>query len=124
MTKFLIADQENPNKDMCRDGEIVVPAFPSNECNMFLGLESFRLCRMARVALIEDDIFSALPVRMEKEFPGLPSTMHRQYVLQTAIACSDRVLGEKVNIMSTYDTYELVFGGNHVVKLWDKQPLK
>jgi hypothetical protein len=120
-TAFLIAC-DNPIYDsLCPDGEPVIPNYPSGPQNTFLGTESFKPCTLAKVGVC-DNINDILD-RLCTQFPGLPRTLHKAYVVETAVAVHGLSVGTRVRLFSTYDSAELTTEDGKTIRLWSKQPL-
>lgn len=122
-TPFLVACDSPVDFEMlCPDGEPVIPNFPSGPQNTFIGTRSFKLCTLATVGLCSDRLNDMLE-RISRQFPGLPKSFHKSYIVETAVAAHGMLAGTKVRIVSSYDKVELVTDAGDVINLWSTQPL-
>ena len=122
MTKFLLACDNAADDSMCPDGEPVVPNYPSGPQNTFLGAKSGKLCMTAEVRQCQDGLGLLLD-GLSTQYPGLPRSLHKAYIVETAVAADSLAEGVKLRLVSSYDNADLVADDGSVTNLWKKQPL-
>ena len=121
---FAITPEQVATKDeWARDGEPVVPWYPSTLNNVFLSIGSFKPAVHAIVETrdIDPDVLCADLCRM---YPGLPDSLHANYVMGTAVAASKFKPGTKLRIIVEEDkatVYSL--DGSQEYCLWEEQPI-
>ena len=107
-----------------QEDEPVVPWYPATLRNVFLGTGTFRPALYALVADVPDLDIDALADKLIKEYPGLPRTLHQNYVLAIAKAATANPLGTLYRILITIDVATLVeVNTENTYRLWDNQPL-
>jgi len=105
-------------------GEPVVPWYPATSENVFLSTTSFKKAPYAEVVDRADIDIDVIASALKKQYPGLPATLHDNYVLATAKAAYAYPIGTRFNIFITPDTAKLkAIGKEEVHILWEKQPL-
>ena len=122
---FLVSCGGTGAEGTCADGETVIPNYPSGPPGTFISTESFQVCSSAYVELLSGERadLDAMHARLSEQFPGLPPSLHRTYVVETALAAARLGAGMKVRVESDYDRTVLVTETRVSVPLWDKQPL-
>lgn len=111
-------------KEWAPPGEPVVPWFPATLNNAFLSVTSFKPVLIAEVQDIDADP-DELHAKLVKEYPGLPSKLHENYVLAIAMAASKHPVGTKFKVLVDYDSASLQqVGMNEIYPLWTEQPMK
>ena len=105
-------------------GEPVVPWYPATDSNVFVSGVSFKPSPIAEVADIDLDP-DALAVSLQREYPGLPLSMHQNYVFHTAMAAGKYPVGTKLRIWITPQTAKLQpVGTDELYTMWEQQPVK
>ncbi len=102
--------------------EPVVPCFPSQHAGAFLAVPSFKLAETAEVAETEADPDEMLE-KLAQEYPGLPRTLHENYILKTYEAVQALPAGTVCRISVNQKQALLVPAGQPTVLLWNEQPL-
>lgn len=124
--KFLVAiPKETVNDDKWATArEPVVPCFPSQSSGAFLAVPSFRFSEKAEVAETDADP-DVLADELANEYPGLPRTLHENYVMQTFTAAFDSTPGTVYRISVSQKQAMLINDKTAETKiLWQEQPLK
>jgi hypothetical protein len=105
-------------------GEPVVPWYPAPPRNMFLAVTSMTAVATAVVADIDADP-DKLATELHRQLPGLPLTMHQNFVMATALAAAKLKPGTRVRpIMDYYTASIQTAEGDTVIKLWERLPIK
>lgn len=105
-------------------GEPVVPWYPAPPRNMFLAITSMSAVATAVVADVDEDP-DKLAEALHKQLPGLPLTMHQNFVMATALAASKLKTGTRVRPVMDYYTAAIQTADNNtIIKLWDSLPIK
>jgi len=105
-------------------GEPVVPWYPATLVNVFLSVESFKQAPSAEVAECPHLDLDFLAKRLAKEYPGLPLTLHENYVLATAKAAHHFPVGTRLQVLIGQNQTRLKpVGKDDFYTLWEKQPL-
>ena len=123
--KFLVAiPKETVNDDKWATArEPVVPCFPSQSSGAFLAVPSFRFSEKAAVAETDADP-DRLADALAKEYPGLPRTLHENYVLKVFEAVFDAPLGTVYRIAVSQKQAMLIDDKSSETKiLWQEQPI-
>ena len=124
--RFLVAiPKETVNDDKWATArEPVVPCFPSQSSGAFLAVPSFRFSEKAEVAETDADP-GTLADALAKEYPGLPRTLHENYVLEVFKAVFDAPLGTVYRISVSQRQAMLIDDKTAETKiLWREQPIK
>jgi len=106
------------------NGEPVVPWFPAPVRSVFLSLTSWAYSPYAIVSEpdLDPDVLAA---RLAAQYPGLPETLHNNYVLATAMAAAKLPVGTRVRPIITADAAHLqVLNDDTIITLWETQPMK
>lgn len=105
--------------------EPVVPCFPSQHAGAFLALPSFKLAEKAEVADPGPDFDpDALADLLAKEYPGLPRTLHENYILKTWEAVRELAPGRVFRIKVNQRQALLIDDRtNTTIAVWTEQPL-
>ena len=123
--KFLVSVPKEMDKDgkWATGREPVVPCFPSQHAGAFLAVPSFRLAEKAEVTEIDADP-DEMAEALAKEYPGLPRSLHENYVLYTLKAVYDFEEGTVFRIRVSQRQAMLVNDrtGDTTI-LWNEQPL-
>ena len=123
--KYLVAipREKEADKRWTTVREPVVPCFPSQHTGAFLAVPSFLLADRAEVAETDADA-DELATALEKEYPGLPRTLHENYVF---------AVWKAVMAVPTGTVYKAVVNQRQALlvnaktgestSLWEEQPL-
>ena len=104
--------------------EPVVPCFPSQHTKAFLAIPSFRLAGKAEVADTDADA-DILADALAKEYPGLPRTLHENYILGVWKAVYDIPKGTVFSVAVNQKQAMLIDDKTGAtIILWNEQPLK
>ena len=109
------------------EGEVVIPAFPTEEnINKFIGLNTFKYSYYAevrKVAIDALDFINEVINRLVKYYPGVPMTIHTQYVTATERIASKLPIGTVVQVFITDDSATLkIRNKDELHVMWSKQP--
>jgi hypothetical protein len=111
-------------EDWAGGGEPVIPWFPAPVRNVFLSTTSWKFAPYATVidsTFNLDSIVEALCIH----YPGLPRTLHENYVLETAVAASRLSVGNQVSPIINENSAQIqVKDTNKLITLWTAQPIK
>lgn len=125
--KFLVSvppTQTTENDKWAGAGEPVIPWFPAPVDNVFLSVDSFKKSPYAEVVERADLDPDVLAETLKKQYPGLPATLHENYILATATAAHAYPVGTRFQIFITPNTAKLkVVGKEDYHLLWEQQPL-
>ena len=102
--------------------EPVVPCFPGQQNGAFLAVPSFRLTDRAEVAEIRADPDEMLE-KLAAEYPGLPRTLHENYIMKTYETVQNMPVGTVCRISVNQKQALLVPEGMPTVLLWNEQPM-
>lgn len=103
--------------------EPVVPCFPTQHTRAFLAVPSFLLAEKAEVADIDADP-DELADRLSAEYPGLPRTLHENYVLTMYKTVFDMPEGTVLRVSVSQDQAFLIDDRTSTTTtLWNAQPL-
>lgn len=106
------------------NGDPVVPWFPAPVRSVFLSLTSWKYAPYAIVSETDLDP-DELAARLAAQYPGLPETLHSNYVLATAVAAAKLPVGTRVRPIITADAAHIqVVNDDTVITLWETQPIK
>lgn len=121
--KYLVAiPNEKVTDDMWTTvREPVVPCFPSQHAGAFLAVPSFKLAYRAEVAHTDADP-DELCEKLATEYPGLPRTLHENYILKTFEAVQELPCGTVCRVSVNQKQALLVPDGRPTVLLWNEQP--
>lgn len=123
----LAPEKDNEQADgelLAGNGEPVVPWFPAPVRNMFLSIASWRFTPYAIVVSQELNL-DELVNQLAAKYPGLPRTLHENYVLETAVAAAQLPVGTRVRPIITTDEAAIqVVNEDRVITLWTEQPTK
>lgn len=108
-------------------GEPVVPWFPLGD-NVFVSATSFKKSLFAEVVIINEsaDVYlNKLLQQLSAEYPGIPATLHKQYVLKTAAGANALEAGTRVQPFIDETSVRLrVVGTEDIHVLWDTTTLQ
>ena len=105
------------------EGEPIIPMYPHIMRNVFLSITSYKQSVFGEVKETDLDI-DKLADRLKKMYPGLPDSLHNNYVLLTAVAATHFPVGTKLAIMLTENEATLkALNSETTFKMWDKQPM-
>jgi len=115
----------NDDKDRwAPTGEPVVPWYPATLENVFLSTVSFKQAPVARVIDDDEIDIDSVAVSLYKHLPGLPKTLHNNYVLAVARAAHALPEGTRLQAFIDNDTAKLkILGQENYIVLWESQPL-
>ena len=103
----------------------MVPWYPATLANVFLSVKSFKQAPTAQVSRLGELDLDALATSLAKQYPGLPRTLHENYVLGTARAAYHFPVGTKLQIIITAHRAQVrPVGTDEMYVLWEQQPLK
>ena len=113
------------DKDKWADaGDPVVPVFPAPPQDMFLSTVSFLRASAAEVVDRDDLDPDEIAASLKKEYPGLPSDLHDNYVVATARIAKALPIGTKVQVVVDPDSARIREAGSDTFHtLWHEQPL-
>lgn len=137
--KFLVAERREGacQEAGCwaRDGETVVPNFPTGARNTFLGTETFLPAAYGRVANLPGLDVDDIQARLKGRFKGLPLSLLDEYILAIVKLCTALPVGTVCQQMMTDDgetvTIRIVEVPPNsagvireaIINLWDRQPV-
>lgn len=124
--KYLVAIPRETERDdkWTTRREPVVPCFPSQHSGAFLTVPSFKLAERAEVAETDADA-DEMAGALAKEYPGLPRTLHENYVLAVWKAVIDVPVGTTYKVLVNQKQALLVdTKTGRSTSLWEEQPLK
>lgn len=124
--KYLVAIPRETERDdkWTTRREPVVPCFPSQHSGAFLTVPSFKLAERAEVAETDADA-DEMAGALAKEYPGLPRTLHENYVLAVWKAVVDVPVGTTYKVLVNQKQALLVdTKTGRSTSLWEEQPLK
>ena len=124
--KFLVAipREREGDKRWTTVREPVVPCFPSQHAGAFLAIPSFKLADRAEVVETDADA-DELAAALAKEYPGLPRTLHENYVFAVWRAVMADPVGRKYKVVVNQQQAMLVDARTGESRfLWKEQPLK
>ena len=103
--------------------EPVVPCFPSQSSGAFLTVPGFELAEKAEVAETDADA-DEMALAMAKEYPGLPRTLHENYIMAVWKAVFDAQPGTVFTVTVNQRQAMLVNAETReTTVLWREQPL-
>lgn len=102
--------------------EPVVPCFPSQHSGAFLAVPSFRLAHKAAVAETDADP-DEMCSKLAAEYPGLPRSLHENYIMKTFEAVQSLPAGTVCTVSVNQKQAMLVPDGMPTLILWNEQPL-
>ena len=102
--------------------EPVVPCLPSQHSGAFLAVPSFRLAHRAEVAETDADP-DEMCRKLEAEYPGLPRSLHENYIMKTFEAVQGLPAGTVCTVSVNQKQAMLVPDGMPTLILWNEQPL-
>lgn len=118
-----VATGEDSKHDWAPEGEPVVPWYPSSIENVFLSTVSFKRVACAKVVETDADP-DEIVERLCEQYPGLPDTLHANYVLGTAKAASELPVNTVVRAFIEPQSAKIQdIETENIVTLWEKQPL-
>lgn len=124
--KYLVSVPREMEKDKrwTTRREPVVPCFPSQHTGAFLAVPSFLLAEKAEVAETDADA-DEMALALAKEYPGLPRTLHENYVLAVWKAVIDVPAGTTYRVSVNQRQALLInTATGESTSLWEEQPLK
>ena len=102
--------------------EPVVPCFPSQHSGAFLAVPSSRLPPTAAAAATDADP-DEMCRKLEAEYPGLPRSLHENYIMKTFEAVQGLPAGTVCTVSVNQKQAMLVPDGMPTLILWHEQPL-
>lgn len=122
--KYLISvPSEKPLAGQLSVCEPVVPWYPAPAADMFVGTITFGKCYQATVREVLDLNLTDMAIRLHKQYPGLPTKLHENYVLHTAHLADALPVGTRVQVVITQTSAKIrVVETKRFYTLWDKQP--
>lgn len=103
--------------------EPVVPWYPAPASDVFVGTITFGKCYQAVVESVPGLNLTDIADRLARQYPGLPRTLHENYVLYTANLSHYLPVGLRVQAVVTQHSAKIrVVDTQKIYTLWDKQP--
>lgn len=116
---------QDPENAYARDGEPVIPGFPSMLPNTFLGVNSGKPCSLAGISDLEPGAIVSIAETLIETYPGLPEVLHKTYVEKTAVACYDFSKDARLRVETTADTADIIdLESGKRTRLWNTQPIR
>jgi hypothetical protein len=110
-------------EDWAAEGEPVVPWYPATLENVFLSVMTFKKAACAKVADIADDP-DVMASRLAEEYPGLPLSLHENYILAIAKAAHEFPVETVFRIFIGRNSAKLqAVKSEDIHVLWEEQPL-
>lgn len=122
--KYLVAIPKEKVTDArwTTEREPVVPCFPSQHAGAFLAVPSFKLAERAEVAETDADP-DEMAERLSAEYPGLPRTLHENYIMRTFEAVQGIPPGTACRVSVNQKQALLIPDGRPTLLLWNEQPV-
>lgn len=122
--KYLISvPSEKPLGGWLTTREPVVPWYPAPAVDVFLGTETFGKCYQATVEEVADLNLMDISLRLQKQYPGLPTQLHDNYVMHVANFAQAFPTGTRVQAVISPQSAKLrVVDTQKFFTLWEKQP--
>lgn len=111
--KFLVSSEGAP----------VIPWFPAPPENVFLVIGEWTKVSSAYSRNVDIDL-DKLAEELCQHYPGLPRSLHENYLLETAVAASTLPDGRRVRIFVDTDSAKIQDADTEDIRvLWVKQPV-
>lgn len=126
MKKFIACVVEEKTKDdrWAKEGEPLIPNFPTAYKNSFLGTESFKPAVKGVVKVFKDLNLDTMLTTLCEQFPSVPKIMLETYVLETAIAANEIPEGHECRPYTEEDSAQILdLNSGLIYTLWTEQPL-